>query len=106
MKSYGPTQDEDGIPLGAAADAVTYDRALLLWERRVGNGTLTCELLRANRSARPKVRLTANYTEGDESVQSVTFPTDELDEQLTIRRLEERMLLAQVRNAGVLDPAT
>ncbi len=106
MKSYGPKFDEDGIPLGSPSSAVTYSRSLVLWRRRIGNGTLTCEQLRADQTAPRKIRLTANYTEGDESVQSVAFPTDELDEQLTIRRLEERMLLAQARSAGVVDPAT
>jgi hypothetical protein len=100
VKSYGPTQDEDGIPLGRAPDAVIYDRQLLLWERKIGNGKLTCELLRPNRPGRRLVRLTGRYTDSGDEVCVVAVIDSEDDERLTALRLEQRMLAAQVRPAA------
>ena len=99
MKSYGATHDEDGIPIGRVTNSATYNRQLLLWRRRIGNGTLTCEQLLPDRAARRLVRLTANYTDAGDEVCAVAIIEDEDDERLTASRFEQRMLMAQVRSA-------
>ncbi len=97
MKSYGQNVDEDGIQLARASDAVTYERSLLLYTRRIGTGNILCELLRANRPAVRLVRLTANYRDGDTQVTAVRICTSGLDEKAALAELEKRMLAALAR---------
>jgi hypothetical protein len=98
VKSYGPRIDPDGVvPHAAVSDALTYDRKIVLYTRHVGTGVIVCEQLRANKPGRRLVRLTATFTERDTEVTTICGATDELDEARALRRLEERMLTAQIQ---------
>jgi hypothetical protein len=98
VKSYGPRVDPDGVvPHAPVSDVLTYDRKIILYTRHVGTGTILCEQLRANRPGRRLVRLTATFTERDTEVTTICGCEDELDEARALRRLEERMLAAQIR---------
>lgn len=82
-------------------DAVEYDRAksIQLWRRTVGNGTLTCELLKADKpGARRLVQLIADYEVAGDGHLRTCICDDEDDEQRQVKRLTELMLAAQVRS--------
>ena len=83
------------------ADAIAYTRVTTLWTRKVGNGTLRCELLRANKPARRRLQLVAEYDHRFlGGVLHTVVVEDELEEARVARRLEATMLVAQAQPTG------
>ncbi len=80
-------------------DAIAYERARVttLWSRRVGNGTLTCELLKGHKPSRRLVQLVADYENAGDTETRTCVCDDPLDEARQIKRLETIMLEAAAR---------
>lgn len=98
-KSYAPRVDEDtGALHMRVPDAVRYERERVttLWSRKVGNGTLRCELLRGHKPARRIVQLVADYEEAGNGMLHTCVCEDELDQARQEERLEKLMLKAAV----------
>lgn len=87
-------------------DAITYERERVttLWKRRVGNGTLTLELLRGHKPSRRLVQLVADYEDAGNGVIRTCVCEDQLDEARQTERLEKLMLDAANRPALDVSP--
>jgi hypothetical protein len=97
--SYGPRVDEHtGALHMRVPDAIKYERERVttLWSRKVGNGTLRCELLRGDKPSRRLVQLVADYEERGNGQLRTCICTDELDEARQVARLEKLMLEAAI----------
>jgi hypothetical protein len=98
-KTYGPRVDEEtgGLHM-RVPDAIRYERERVttLWRRKVGNGTLRCELLRGDKPSRRLVQLVADYEERGNGVLRTCVCSDELDQARQEARLERLMLEASV----------
>jgi hypothetical protein len=96
--SYGPRVDAETGELHArVSQAHDYSRVTILWRRRVGNGTIDCELLRSPTPAQRLVQLRAQYTDAGEPVLHIIKCSDELDEARQAARLQRLILLASAR---------
>jgi hypothetical protein len=98
-RSYAPRVDEEtgGLHM-RVPDAIRYERERVttLWQRRVGNGTLRCELLRGHKPSRRIVQLVADYEERGHGVLRTCVCDDELDQARQEERLEKLMLDAAI----------
>ena len=98
-KSYAPRVDEEtgGLHM-RVPDAIVYERhrVTTLWTRKVGNGTLRCELLRGHKASRRIVQLVADYEERGNGVLRTCVCDDELDQARQEQRLEQLMLAASI----------
>jgi len=100
-RSYGPRVDPlTGGIHARVSDAIDYSQITTLWQRRVGNGTLRCELLRGHKPSRRKVQLVAEYSDAGSDVLRMIVVDDELEEARAVRRIEQAMLAAQARPTG------
>jgi hypothetical protein len=100
LKSYAPRQDaETGGMHMRVPDAVDYERQRVTtaWRRKVGNGTLTCEVLRGHKRSRRLVQLVAEYEDAGDAALRTCICDDELDEARQVQRLEKLMLEAAAR---------
>jgi hypothetical protein len=99
-RTYGPRVDADtgGLHM-RVPDAIRYERERVttLWTRRVGNGTLTLELLRGHKPSRRLVQLVADYEDAGNGIIRTCVCEDQLDEARQIARLEKLMLEASIR---------
>lgn len=100
MRSYGPRVDEHGAPHMRVGQAHDYDVVTTLWRRRIGNGTIDCQLLRAKVPAKRLVQLRAEYIEDGIDTLEIVQVDDELDEARQCARLERKMLLAAAKPTG------
>jgi len=98
-KSYAPRVDEEtgGLHM-RVSDAVVYERhrVTTLWTRKVGNGTLRCELLRGHKPSRKVVQLVADYEERGNGMLRTCVCNDEFDQARQEERLEQLMLAAAI----------
>jgi hypothetical protein len=107
-RSYAPRVDEETGALHLRVpDAIRYERERVttLWQRKVGNGTLTCELLRGHKPSRRIVQLVADYEERGNGVLRTCVCEDELDQARQEARLEQLMLDAAILPSLELPPA-
>ena len=107
-KSYAPRVDQEtgGLHM-RVADAIVYERhrVTTLWSRRVGNGTLRCELLRGHKPSRKVVQLVADYEERGNGMLRTCVCDDELDQARQEARLEQLMLAAAILPSDSPAPA-
>lgn len=99
MRSYGPRTDpETGALHKRVSQAHDYDVAQILWHRPVGNGSITCELLRSSSGpAKRIVQLHARYTDAGVLTDRVIHLAGEDDEQLRVMLLTVDILEASRR---------
>jgi hypothetical protein len=99
MRSYGPRVDpETGALHKRVSQAHEYQVASLLWRRPVGNGIVTCELLRSiTGPAKRIVQLRADYTDAGTVTTDVIQLAGEDDEQLQVMLLTVKILEASRR---------
>jgi hypothetical protein len=79
------------------AHAAEYSLELPLYQRRVGNGTITCRMLKSPTPAKRLVQLVAEYYDAGVQVTQVVQCEDEPDEVRQLARLERRILEASRR---------
>lgn len=96
-KRYSRRHDADGTQHKMVADSIEYRVAATLWQRKVGNGSITCKLLRGHKPSARIVQLLAEYDDAGTAVSRVVNCTDQLDEQRQVQRLERVILLASTR---------
>ncbi|HEY1457559.1 MAG TPA: hypothetical protein VGF15_03475, partial [Solirubrobacteraceae bacterium] len=60
-----PITGEQHAPV---SDSIEYTRVTTLWQRRIGNGTLTCDLYRGTKPSKRLVMLIAVYDDGNAGV--------------------------------------
>lgn len=97
MRSYGARVDPDGTQHARVSQAHDYDVVTTLWRRRIGNGTLECQLLRAKVPAKRIVQLRAEYVDAGIDTLAIVQVEDELDEARQATRLERAMILASAK---------
>lgn len=90
--------DADGVtqhaPVAAAAD---YSIETPLYHRSVGNGTITCRMLKAPTPAKRIVQLVGEYTDAGVEVLHVVQCESEDEEIRQLERLERVILAASRR---------
>lgn len=98
MSSYGRRIDPDGVQHAPVAQAHDYSIETPIYRRAVGNGTITCRMLKAAEGpARRIVQLTAEYYDAGVQVTQVVQCDSEQDEVRQLERLERRILEATRR---------
>lgn len=91
--------DPDGVTQHAAvANAGEYSIDLPLYHRRVGNGTITCRMLkRKGGPGKRIVQLVGEYSDAGEGVTHVVQCASETEEVEQLARLERIILAASRR---------
>lgn len=98
MPSYGPQLDPDGVVQHKPVSSVAaYGRILTLWERKIGTGSIRCELVRAAQPAHRIVRLIADYQDAGIEVQQLVQVHNVMEEQAETARLERIIRQASIR---------
>ena len=92
--------DPDGTQHKMVADSIDYRVAATLWRRKVGNGSITCKLLRGHKPSARIVQLLAEYDDAGTAVSRVVNCTDQLDEERQAQRLERIIRQASARPAA------
>jgi hypothetical protein len=97
MRSYGPRTDPDGTQHARVAQAHDYSIEIPQYRLAVGNGTITCRMLKAPQPARRLVQLLAEYTDAGVEVLQVVQCDSETEEVAQLARLERIILAASRR---------
>jgi hypothetical protein len=92
-----PLFDASGDQHMAVAHAADYEVVTVLWRRRVGNGSITCKLLRAKKPAKRIVQLHAEWTDAGVPTACVCQVHSPEEEQADAARLERQILAASRR---------
>jgi hypothetical protein len=100
-RSYGPRFDPDGTQHARVAHAADYSIELPLYHRRVGNGMISCRMLKAPTPAKRIIQLVAEYSDAGVAVQHVVQCTSEAEEVRQLERLE-RLILAASRRPSLV----
>lgn len=100
MRSYGPRVDPDGTQHARVAQAHDYKIETPLYVRQVGNGTITCRMLKSPTPAKRIIQLVAQYSEAGVAVDRVVQCTSETEEIAQLERLERIVLEASRRPSG------
>lgn len=87
----------DGDQHMGVAHAAHYERVTTLWHRRIGNGSIECQLLRAKRPAKRLVQLLAEWDDAGTPTTAIVMIKDELEEAREAARLERTILAASIR---------
>jgi hypothetical protein len=92
-----PRFDASGDQHAAVAHAADYELVTTLWRRRVGNGSITCQLLRAKRPAKRIVQLHAEWTDAGVPTTCICQVHSPAEEAHDAARLERLILAASRR---------
>ena len=96
-RTYGPLVEPDGTHHARVAHSADYSIETPLYMRPVGNGRITCKMLRSPTPAKRLVQLVGEYYDGGVQVTHIVQCDDEADEIRQLERLERKILAASRR---------